>query len=507
MKLVTLIAFLTVIFVVLTLPALINAADVKGELSYVDDKMVLKVWGNHYERGYAHGYLIGDKAKAEFEQFFIRSLFSNNIPGYEQARDYFLANFSIERKYEDESRGLSYGMYDSGVDIYSSLLGRDLDEIDFMVFTAFTELATCGLFTAKGQFGCSTISNWGASTIDDPDLQGSLVVSRALDGHMDQIVLQNHLMIVHFPSEPDEQKWLNICFPGMISCFSAVNESGVAAFQNVGNHVGDPNSPEFHPVMLSIRNGIEMRDFNGDMASDHYDVATSLMNNGSLTCWIITAASSQEGIIIETSNARGTDYRTSADNTVIPGDNIIATNHFRKLYQPATCNRYSNYTDSLLANIAITIERNWRIICGAAGVPKNTHLIQYIPKLNLINWASAPDKNTPAYTQTPTTFNLQELFYNPQHINEKSQQIDLFDTDCAVVPKSGKIKLNIPTDCQVDLNVYNLQGQLVPRILDSQLSTGIHQVELSSQNLTSGIYYCRLQAGRYTDIVKVVIVE
>lgn len=39
----------------------VQAQPVKGELTTINGKRVLRVWGSHYDMGYAHGYLLEDK--------------------------------------------------------------------------------------------------------------------------------------------------------------------------------------------------------------------------------------------------------------------------------------------------------------------------------------------------------------------------------------------------------------------------------------------------------------
>ena len=39
----------------------VQAQPVKRELTTINGKRVLRVWGSHYDMGYAHGYLLEDK--------------------------------------------------------------------------------------------------------------------------------------------------------------------------------------------------------------------------------------------------------------------------------------------------------------------------------------------------------------------------------------------------------------------------------------------------------------
>jgi hypothetical protein len=55
------------------------------------------------------------------------------------------------------------------------------------------------------------------------------------------------------------------------------------------------------------------------------------------------------------------------------------------------------------------------------------------------------------------------------------------------------ISYSLPKAAQVELNVYNLQGQLVQSLFDGKQVKGIHKAEFSAQDLTSGIYIYNLK--------------
>ena len=119
-------SFLLFLLLCLFLPSASLARDVNGELYDVDDKTILKVWGNHYERGYAHGYLLAEVVVQEIDRFFFRSLFGGNTEDFSDARDYFFNNFVVERKYQDEVHGIYDGIVASEVDPYCQNLGRNI---------------------------------------------------------------------------------------------------------------------------------------------------------------------------------------------------------------------------------------------------------------------------------------------------------------------------------------------------------------------------------------------
>jgi len=69
------------------------------------------------------------------------------------------------------------------------------------------------------------------------------------------------------------------------------------------------------------------------------------------------------------------------------------------------------------------------------------------------------------------------------------------------------INFSIAEPCQVSLSVFNMAGQQVATLVNSDLSAGTHSVNFDGSNLTSGIYFYMLQAGDFTATHKMVLVK
>lgn len=71
-----------------------------------------------------------------------------------------------------------------------------------------------------------------------------------------------------------------------------------------------------------------------------------------------------------------------------------------------------------------------------------------------------------------------------------------------------KIKFEIAeTGKNVNLSVYNTAGQLVSQLLNETLTTGTYEINFDAGYLPSGVYYCRLKAGSYNGIKKLVLIK
>ncbi|HOV98712.1 MAG TPA: YCF48-related protein [Bacteroidota bacterium] len=92
------------------------------------------------------------------------------------------------------------------------------------------------------------------------------------------------------------------------------------------------------------------------------------------------------------------------------------------------------------------------------------------------------DKNT------PTTFELSQNHPNPFN-------------PTTIIPFS------IPNQAFVTLKVYNLQGKEVATLVSENLGPGNYTREFQASNLSSGIYFYRLEAGNFSSSKKMIILK
>jgi len=59
---------------------------------------------------------------------------------------------------------------------------------------------------------------------------------------------------------------------------------------------------------------------------------------------------------------------------------------------------------------------------------------------------------------------------------------------------STTIRFGIPEAADVSVKVYNILGEVVARLVSSELAAGYYSVQWNAEGLPSGIYFCRLEA-------------
>jgi polyhydroxybutyrate depolymerase len=69
------------------------------------------------------------------------------------------------------------------------------------------------------------------------------------------------------------------------------------------------------------------------------------------------------------------------------------------------------------------------------------------------------------------------------------------------------IRYSLPSECRVKLSVYNILGQAVNELVNEKQSAGWKEVRWDAKDVSSGIYFYKLQTGNYIDVKKMMVVK
>ncbi len=72
---------------------------------------------------------------------------------------------------------------------------------------------------------------------------------------------------------------------------------------------------------------------------------------------------------------------------------------------------------------------------------------------------------------------------------------------------STSIKYSIPQSSNVTLKVFDVLGSEIITLLNKEQSAGNYEVEFDGSDLTSGIYFYRLQAGDFVETKKMILLK
>jgi hypothetical protein len=70
-----------------------------------------------------------------------------------------------------------------------------------------------------------------------------------------------------------------------------------------------------------------------------------------------------------------------------------------------------------------------------------------------------------------------------------------------------EIEFAIPTEHHVTLKVYNMMGQEIETLVDEQLPQGRYKKAFDASQLSSGVYFYRIQAGSFSQVKKMAVVK
>ena len=59
----------------------------------------------------------------------------------------------------------------------------------------------------------------------------------------------------------------------------------------------------------------------------------------------------------------------------------------------------------------------------------------------------------------------------------------------------------------MSLRVYDVTGRVVARLVEGSMGVGNHRVTFDASMLPSGVYLYRIQAGRFTEVRRMVLVK
>jgi hypothetical protein len=91
-------------------------------------------------------------------------------------------------------------------------------------------------------------------------------------------------------------------------------------------------------------------------------------------------------------------------------------------------------------------------------------------------------------SQSPKTFKLNQNYPNPFN-------------------PTTTISYSVPEQSFVSLKVYNVLGKEVASLVSNQVEAGIHKVNFNASNLSSGIYFYTIKAGKFTATKKLMLLK
>ncbi len=145
------------------------------------------------------------------------------------------------------------------------------------------------------------------------------------------------------------------------------------------------------------------------------------------------------------------------------------------------------YLDSVDPPIEIEVDQVWGTIRGMVDYSYDLYAINPITPSDISPNEGSDDETVP---EMGITLGNYPNPFNPQ----------------------TTIEFSIPEAANTTLDIYNVRGQKINTLINDRLDADTHQVvwngtDASGKNVTSGIYFYKLNSGRYTSTKKMILLK
>lgn len=402
----------------------IIAQSVNGKIDDSKNIKILTIWGTHQERGFAYGYLLGSQI-SETIATYQKVVSQRELDNLKELYKSGILKLRFVPNIVTEAKAMIDGMNITGTNIHN------IDYLELLLINSLFDLKSIHNLPKVKSFACSALMSWGNAT-KDTDLDGASVVSRHFDWFNSSEILKNQIIVVHIPSEINEQSWLSIGFAGQIGVTSGINERGVSGFINALPFAGGKGNIDlvYEPVTFALRQALEVKDYNNDGKDNASDIRDFILRNpngyaeGALIYSMATAKSNtgnEIALIIEsTPDFPHFTFRTIDYDDNIPGDNLYVANSLLKKNDRISHGRRNKdvvkaFKKYYPEGTKLSSFDNWNLLkeysqfCMVANIESNIQFMQFIPEKGEIRLSVSYDK-TPAYVYDPEVFYLSDLF-------------------------------------------------------------------------------------------------
>jgi len=94
-----------------------------------------------------------------------------------------------------------------------------------------------------------------------------------------------------------------------------------------------------------------------------------------------------------------------------------------------------------------------------------------------------------------------------QNNNEIPDDFTLFQNYPNPFNPATKIRFNISNPGSVKLSVFDLSGKQVAILVESEYKTGKYEVDFNAENLSSGVYFCKMETSGFVNVKKMLLVK
>ena len=306
-----------------------------GALRWMKGFPVLQLQGTPEERGYAHGFLVGEQIR-DFFEFYVLEDSWRSARRYEEVFVPFLeSHFDYDPEYLVEVDAVVAGMEASGMNMRVEWLDRPFRRVDLLAINAYIERRATRPSPAPGP-SCSQFAFWGEAT-QGSELKGGLIAGRNMDGEVDlrKVTVSHFLLFAVDPASPGKKRWFSAMWPGFVGTISGINEDGLYSMENAGGTGPGPVVDGLTPCTWVQRYILE----NAGRESTPNSILEKIQafrsagggsfGAGSVILWAVPYAGQNAPAFVSEGDRFGTAVRGPTEAAPVSPFNVMATNHYR----------------------------------------------------------------------------------------------------------------------------------------------------------------------------------
>jgi hypothetical protein len=346
-----------------------------GALLWKRGLPVLQLQGTPEERGFAHGFLVGEQIVDFFEFYVLEDSWQSATRYEEEFVPFLESHFEYDPEYLAEVDAVIRGMEASGMEMEVEWLGRDFRRVDLLAINAYIERRAAQPSPPASPSpappsenpapptlesplppapavppstsspawasalpdgpACSQFAFWGEAT-QGSELAGGLIAGRNMDGEVDlrKVTVSHFLLFAVDPAEPGRRRWVSAMWPGFVGTISGINEEGLYSMENAGGSGPGPVVDGLSPCSWVQRNILENAggESTPESIGDGMDAFRSggggTFGAGSIILWAVPYQGQPAPAFVSEGDRFGTAVRGPTEVAPVRPYDIMATNHY-----------------------------------------------------------------------------------------------------------------------------------------------------------------------------------
>ena len=182
-----------------------------------------------------------------------------------------------------------------------------------------------------------------------------------------------------------------------------------------------------------------------------------------------------------------------------------------------------------LSSFASTVKNNAVTLSWSTATEKSNYGFNVERSTDKTNWVKIGFVNGNGNSNSPKNYSFTDKSSNSGKMYYRLKQVDTdgkyeysktIEADLGL-PKtyelsnnypnpfnpSTTIRFSLPEKQNVKITVFNTLGQKVAEILNGEMEAGVHEINFNASNLTSGIYIYTMNAGKFTQTKKMMLIK